>query len=93
MGRDTAPTKTGSCSSENDKNASTTTPCVIDWVLHNYDAETTDSPDVDSEIDQEPEECYTRLAYITARMFEAPIAIINLVHRFLRLRQPVLLVA
>ncbi|KAL7576389.1 hypothetical protein ACA910_018196 [Epithemia clementina (nom. ined.)] len=62
-----------------------------DWILHNYDAETTGGPDIDAELsrlqnlktfrllDQNPDESFNRLASVAARMYDAPIAIIHLV--------------
>lgn len=63
----------------------------VDWILTNYDAATTEDPNVDQELsrlqalksfrllDQETEDCYDRLASLTARIFDTPVACITLV--------------
>jgi signal transduction histidine kinase len=62
-----------------------------DWVLENYDSQTTERPNIETEIrrlqalksfhmlDQPVEDCYQRFASLAARMFRTPMAAICLV--------------
>jgi signal transduction histidine kinase len=62
-----------------------------DWYISNYDPETCDAPNVDTELgrlsvlkkynilDQERQDCYDRAASVCSRVFDAPIAMVNII--------------
>jgi hypothetical protein len=62
-----------------------------DWYISNYDPATCDAPNVDTELgrlrvlkkynilDQERQDCYERAASVCSRVFDAPIALVNLI--------------
>jgi hypothetical protein len=62
-----------------------------DWYLSDYDPATCDAPDLDTELgrlrvlkkynilDQEREDCYERAASVCCRVFDAPIAYVNVI--------------
>lgn len=62
-----------------------------DWYISNFDPATCDAPNVDTELgrlrvlkkynilDQERQDCYERAASVCSRVFDAPIAFVNLI--------------
>ena len=84
-------TSSGDATLVSDDVGQASTPGAMDWILENYDEQTTEGPDIDAELgrlkvlksfqllDKDRESCYDRFAQMAARIFDTPLAFINLV--------------